>query len=130
MVANSSVLTSVRTLAVSVDLGAHPGGQLVQDGVAGQFVAGADQLLQGDVDQIGGVVLGVGGRTDGLLGHLAGLLRVIHHAQPGADQALVVAQRAVGLIPQGDVAGQLQALADVLDDRGGDVVGVGEVAQR
>jgi hypothetical protein len=114
---------------LGVDLGADARGQPVQAGVAGQLVAAADQLLQSDVDQVGGVVLGPGGLADGVLGQLADLRGLVQHAQPGADEALVVAQRALGLVGQGDVAGQLQPVADVLGDRGGDVVGAGEVAQ-
>jgi len=53
------------------------GGHLVQRGVAGKLVAGLDELLQRHVDQVGRVVLRLGGGGDGVLADLAGGLGVV-----------------------------------------------------
>lgn len=56
--------------------GAYPAGQPVESTERRQLAALFDQLLDGDVDQVGRVIHHVSGLVDGLRGHVARVFAV------------------------------------------------------
>ena len=104
---------------------------LVADVVAGQrrvlpdevqglqdAAVGAGRLqVQRDIDQIGGMIAGVGGSPDGLGGHLPRPCRIQDHPEPPANEVPVPLSRAGRRVHGGDLLSQPQIPAHMIDHR-------------
>ena len=89
------------------------GGHVVEHAESRQLIAALHQPLQGDVDQIGRVVLPPGGLLDRLGGDLAGARRVVDDLAALPDQVAVPLSRTRRGIHRAGSLRQLQAAADM-----------------
>jgi len=98
-----------------IDQGAHPLGQAVERRVGRQLAARVDQLLDGDVDQVGWVVHDLRRRVDGPRGDVAGAPPVGVDPQVQADRLVVLVQRARRHLRH-NVGGVAERRADLPND--------------
>ena len=109
----------------------HTLGRPPEGGKSGEFPVLADEFLNPHIDEIGQVILGLGGLTKHRLEGVLGVLIIGFDMQMRSDSRDVAAARPRGII--GTKVGRLdsrpQVCGHVLHNRGGDLLHIDKIAQ-